>query len=89
MATRAAFDLLVIGGGSGGIACARKAASLGAKAALVEHSRLGGTCVRAFIAGLHAAQMSCNHTHTHTHTHMHTRTHAHTRAHMQTFRSVG
>ena len=46
MARRAAFDLLVIGGGSGGLACARKAASLGAKTALVECNRLGGTCVR-------------------------------------------
>ncbi|KAL5475381.1 hypothetical protein EMCRGX_G025190 [Ephydatia muelleri] len=45
MARRAAFDLLVIGGGSGGLACARKAASLGAKTALVECNRLGGTCV--------------------------------------------
>uniref|UniRef100_A0A8D0CDB7 Glutathione reductase n=1 Tax=Scleropages formosus TaxID=113540 RepID=A0A8D0CDB7_SCLFO len=39
------FDLLVIGGGSGGLAGARRAAELGAKAAVVEGSRLGGTCV--------------------------------------------
>ena len=39
------FDLLVIGGGSGGVACARRAASHGARVALVENGRLGGTCV--------------------------------------------
>ena len=39
------FDYLVIGGGSGGIASARRAASYGAKVAVVENSRLGGTCV--------------------------------------------
>ncbi|XP_055943328.1 glutathione reductase, mitochondrial-like [Argiope bruennichi] len=39
------FNLLVIGGGSGGIACARKAAELGAKVALIESSDIGGTCV--------------------------------------------
>ncbi|KAI8324080.1 glutathione-disulfide reductase [Martensiomyces pterosporus] len=40
------FDFIVIGGGSGGLACARRAASYGAKVALIEGSgRLGGTCV--------------------------------------------
>mmetsp|Transcript_46659 Transcript_46659/g.117544 ORF Transcript_46659/g.117544 Transcript_46659/m.117544 type:complete len:451 (-) Transcript_46659:115-1467(-) len=39
------FDFLVIGGGSGGIASARRAAQYGAKVALVEKARLGGTCV--------------------------------------------
>lgn len=39
------FDLFVIGGGSGGIACARRAASYGARVALAEAGRLGGTCV--------------------------------------------
>ena len=39
------FDFLVIGAGSGGIASARRAASYGAKVAIVERSRLGGTCV--------------------------------------------
>ena len=39
------FDLLVIGGGSGGVACARRAASYGARAAVIENDRLGGTCV--------------------------------------------
>ena len=39
------FDLLVIGGGSGGLAMARRAASHGARAAVFEFDRLGGTCV--------------------------------------------
>jgi glutathione reductase (NADPH) len=39
------FDLVVIGGGSGGIAAARRAAEHGARVALVEGGRLGGTCV--------------------------------------------
>jgi glutathione reductase (NADPH) len=38
-------DLFVLGGGSGGVACARRAASHGARVALAEHSRVGGTCV--------------------------------------------
>ena len=37
--------MLVIGGGSGGIAHARRAAEYGAKVAVIEYSRLGGTCV--------------------------------------------
>lgn len=39
------FDLIVIGGGSGGIATANRAASYGAKVALIEAKALGGTCV--------------------------------------------
>ncbi len=39
------FDLLVIGAGSGGIACARRAAYHGARVGIVERGRLGGTCV--------------------------------------------
>ena len=39
------FDLFVIGGGSGGIATARRAAEYGAKVGLAENDRLGGTCV--------------------------------------------
>jgi len=39
-------DYLVIGGGSGGLASARMASGkFGAKAMIVEGSRLGGTCV--------------------------------------------
>src|SRR5437764_7913446 len=39
------FDLVVIGGGSGGLAAAQRAVECGARAALVESGRLGGTCV--------------------------------------------
>ncbi len=39
------FDFLVLGAGSGGLAAARRAASYGAKVALVESRQLGGTCV--------------------------------------------
>jgi len=39
------FDLVVIGGGSGGLAAAQRAAEYGARVALVESARLGGTCV--------------------------------------------
>jgi glutathione reductase (NADPH) len=40
-----AFDLISVGGGSGGLACAQRAAEYGAKAAVIESQRLGGTCV--------------------------------------------
>lgn len=39
------FDLVVIGGGSGGLAAAQRAAEYGARTVLVESGRLGGTCV--------------------------------------------
>ncbi|WP_018659746.1 glutathione-disulfide reductase [Allofustis seminis] len=39
------WDYLVIGGGSGGIASANRAAERGAKVALIETGKLGGTCV--------------------------------------------
>ncbi len=39
------FDLFVIGGGSGGVRCARMAASHGAKVAVAEEAAWGGTCV--------------------------------------------
>ena len=39
------FDLLVLGAGSGGLAAAKRAASYGAKVAIVEGDRVGGTCV--------------------------------------------
>jgi glutathione reductase (NADPH) len=40
-----AFDLISLGGGSGGLACAQRAAEHGAKVAVIESHRLGGTCV--------------------------------------------
>uniref|UniRef100_A0A183BHL3 glutathione-disulfide reductase n=1 Tax=Globodera pallida TaxID=36090 RepID=A0A183BHL3_GLOPA len=39
------FDYLVIGGGSGGIASARRAREFNVKVGLIESERLGGTCV--------------------------------------------
>ena len=39
------YDLMVIGGGSGGLSVAERAASYGARCALIEAGRLGGTCV--------------------------------------------
>jgi len=38
-------DYVVLGGGSGGIASARRAAQYGARVVLIEPTRLGGTCV--------------------------------------------
>ncbi len=45
MISPGALDYLVVGGGSGGIASARRAAALGARVLLIESGRLGGTCV--------------------------------------------
>jgi glutathione reductase (NADPH) len=39
------FDLYVIGAGSGGVRLSRMAAGLGARVAIAESSRVGGTCV--------------------------------------------
>ncbi|SEF40947.1 glutathione-disulfide reductase [Thauera chlorobenzoica] len=39
------YDYIAIGGGSGGVATARRAAEYGARVLLVEGARLGGTCV--------------------------------------------
>ncbi len=39
------FDLIVIGAGSGGLAAAKRAARYGAKVAIIEVSKIGGTCV--------------------------------------------
>jgi dihydrolipoamide dehydrogenase len=40
-----AFDIVILGGGSGGYACALRAAQLGMSVALVEKDKLGGTCL--------------------------------------------
>ncbi|WP_292292214.1 NAD(P)/FAD-dependent oxidoreductase [Marivita sp.] len=45
ISTSDTFDLVVIGGGSGGLAAAKRAASHGARVALIERDALGGTCV--------------------------------------------
>jgi len=56
------FDIVVLGGGSGGYACALRAVELGKSVALIERDRLGGTCLnRGCIptkALLHAAEVA-------------------------------
>ena len=56
------FDVVVLGGGTGGYSCALRAAGLGLKVALVEKDKVGGTCLhwgciptKAF---LHAAEVA-------------------------------
>src|ERR1700709_2699327 len=39
------FDLVILGGGSGGYACAVRASQLGMSGALIEKDKLGGTCL--------------------------------------------
>lgn len=39
------FDIVILGGGSGGYACALRAIQLGKTVALVEKAKLGGTCL--------------------------------------------
>ncbi|ABK52709.1 dihydrolipoamide dehydrogenase [Acidothermus cellulolyticus 11B] len=56
------FDLVILGGGSGGYAAALRAAELGMRVALVEKDKVGGTCLhRGCIptkALLHAAEIA-------------------------------
>ncbi|MFG3440622.1 dihydrolipoyl dehydrogenase [Nonomuraea sp. NPDC047897] len=40
-----AYDIVVLGGGSGGYACALRAAELGKSVALIEKDKIGGTCL--------------------------------------------
>ena len=49
----ARFDFLVIGGGSGGLAGARRASELGANTAVIESHKLGGTCVSTNLKSKH------------------------------------
>jgi glutathione reductase (NADPH) len=47
-------DYLVIGGGSGGLASARRASGVhGAKTIAIESNRLGGTCVNVGCGSIH------------------------------------
>lgn len=39
------FDLVILGGGSGGYAAALRGAQLGLDVALIEKNKLGGTCL--------------------------------------------
>ena len=56
------FDVVVLGSGSGGYACALRAAQLGLSVALVEKGKLGGTCLHVGCiptkALLHAAEVA-------------------------------
>lgn len=56
------FDVVILGGGSGGYACALRAAQLDLSVALIEQDKLGGTCLhRGCIptkALLHAAEVA-------------------------------
>jgi glutathione reductase (NADPH) len=45
MSTTQGYDLIVLGGGSGGLAAAERAAQLGKRVVLIEPHALGGTCV--------------------------------------------
>jgi dihydrolipoamide dehydrogenase len=57
-----AFDVVILGGGSGGYAAALRAAELGLTVALIEKSKLGGTCLHVGCiptkALLHAAEVA-------------------------------
>ncbi len=56
------YDLVILGGGSGGYACALRSAELGLSVALVEKGKLGGTCLHMGCiptkALLHAAEVA-------------------------------
>jgi dihydrolipoamide dehydrogenase len=39
------YDIVILGGGSGGYACALRAAELGKRVALIEKDKVGGTCL--------------------------------------------
>ncbi len=62
MADRGGYDIVILGGGSGGYACALRAAELGQRVALIEKGKVGGTCLhRGCIptkALLHAAEVA-------------------------------
>ena len=57
------FDLIVIGGGSGGLAHAQRAAEHGANAAVIENGRLGGTCVNVGCVPKKVMWYSASHAH--------------------------
>ncbi len=64
MADTVSSDLVILGGGSGGYACALRAAELGMRVVLIERDKVGGTCLhRGCIptkALLHAAELADN-----------------------------
>jgi dihydrolipoamide dehydrogenase len=56
------FDVVILGGGSGGYACALRASQLGMRVAMVEREKVGGTCLHwgciPTKALLHAAEVA-------------------------------
>ena len=62
MAEGGHYDIVILGGGSGGYACALRAAEFGKRVALIERDKVGGTCLhRGCIptkALLHAAEVA-------------------------------
>ena len=62
MADSGGYDVVILGGGSGGYACALRSAELGKRVALIEQGKVGGTCLhRGCIptkALLHAAELA-------------------------------
>jgi len=62
VADQGGYDIVILGGGSGGYACALRAAELGKRVALIEKDKVGGTCLhRGCIptkALLHAAEVA-------------------------------
>jgi dihydrolipoamide dehydrogenase len=62
VAEGSSYDIVILGGGSGGYACALRAAELGQRVAMIERGRVGGTCLhRGCIptkALLHAAEVA-------------------------------
>ena len=62
MTDSSGYDIVILGGGSGGYACALRAAELGKRVALIEKGKVGGTCLhRGCIptkALLHAAEIA-------------------------------
>jgi dihydrolipoamide dehydrogenase len=62
VAQNGSYDIVILGGGSGGYACALRAAELGNRVVLIEKEKVGGTCLhRGCIptkALLHAAEVA-------------------------------
>ena len=58
------YDVIVVGGGPGGYACAIRAGQLGLRTAVVERNKLGGVCVnvgciptKALLRSAHVAEL--------------------------------
>ncbi len=62
MTQTGSYDLVILGGGSGGYACALRAAELGSRVVLIEKDKVGGTCLHKGCiptkALLHAAEVA-------------------------------